>query len=79
MSGPRASEAPGIYGDVFRILEQTIQIFIDEDKKSVTELGPDTKRKSSKPPTTVAQAVERLISGMSFKDKTTIANTAEVE
>jgi hypothetical protein len=79
VAGPRASKDPEIYADVFKILEQTIQILIDEDKKSGVDFGPDTKRKPSKPPITVDQAVERLISELSFKDKTTIANMAEVE
>jgi len=79
VAGPRASKDPEIYGDVIKILAQTIQILIDEDKKSGAEFGPDTNRKPSKPPKTVDQAVERLISELSFKDKTTIANMAEVE
>ena len=36
VAGPRASKDPEIYGDVFEILEQTIQIIIDEDNKSGT-------------------------------------------
>ncbi len=79
IAGPRASKDSEIYADVFKILEQTIQILMDEDKKSGVDFGPDTKRKPSKPPITVDQAVERLISELSFKDKTTIANMAEVE
>jgi hypothetical protein len=79
VAGPRASKDPEIYADVFKILEQTIQILMDEDKKSGVDFGPDTKRKPSKPPITVDQAVVRLISELSFKDKTTIANMAEVE
>jgi hypothetical protein len=80
VAGPRASKDPEIYADVFKILEQTIQILMDEDKKSGVDFGPDTKRKSLKPPKTVDQAVERLISELSFKDdKTIIANMAEVE
>ena len=79
VAGPRASKDPKIYGDVIRILEQTIQILIYEDKKSTAESGPNTKRKPSKPPKTVDQAVERLISELSFKDRSTIANMAEFE
>jgi len=79
VAGPRASKDPKIYSDVMRILEQTIQILIDEDKKSGVDFGIDTKRKPSKPPKTVNQAVDRLISEISLKDKTTIANIAEVE
>ena len=79
VAGPRASKDPEIYGDVIKILEQTIQILIYEDKKSDGKSGANTKRKPSKPPKTVDQAVERLISELSFKDKSTIANMAEVE
>jgi len=77
VAGPRASKDPKIYHDVLRILEQTIQILIDEDKKFGVDFGPDTKRKSSKLPKTVDQAVDRLIGELPLKDKTTIANMAE--
>jgi hypothetical protein len=79
VAGPRASKDPEIYGDVINILEQTIQILIYEDKKSSAEPVPNTNRKPSKPPKTVDQAVGRLISELSFKDKSTIANMAEIE
>jgi len=79
VAGPRASKDQQIYSDVKTILEQAIQILIDEDKKSNIISAPDTKRKSLKPPITVDQAVKRLISELSLKDKTTIANMAEIE
>jgi hypothetical protein len=79
VAGPRASKDPEIYDDVFKILEQTIQILRDEEGRSGVESGPGAGRKPSKPPTTVDQAVERLISELSLKDKTTIANMAEIE
>ena len=79
VAGPRASKDPEIYDDVIKILEQTIQILIYEDKKSGVKSGPNKNRKPSKPPKTVDQAVERLISELSFKDKSTIANMVEVE
>jgi hypothetical protein len=77
VAGPRASKDPRIYSDVLRILEQVIQILIDEDKKSDVDFGIDTKRKSSKPPKTVDQAVDRLIDELSLKDRTAISNMAE--
>jgi len=52
VAGPRASKDPGIYSDVTRILEQTIQILIDEDKKFGVDFVIDTKRKTSKLPKT---------------------------
>ncbi|MBW1855275.1 MAG: putative molybdenum carrier protein, partial [Deltaproteobacteria bacterium] len=77
VAGPRASKDPGIYSDVTRILEQTIQILIDEDKKFGVDFVIDTKRKTSKLPKTVDQAVDRLIDELPLKDKTTIANMTE--
>jgi hypothetical protein len=79
VAGPRASKDPDIYGDVIKVLAQTIQILIYEEKKSGADSDPNINRKPLKPPKTVDQAVERLISELSFKDKTTIANMAEVE
>ena len=79
VAGPRASKDPDIYGDVIKVLAQTIQILIYEEKKSGAESGPDTNRKPLNPPKTVDQAVERLLSEMAFKDKSTIANMAEIE
>jgi hypothetical protein len=79
VAGPRASKDPEIYDDVIKILAHTIQILIYEGKKSGAESGPDTNRKPSKLPKTVDQAVGRLISELSLKDKTTIANMAEIE
>jgi hypothetical protein len=77
VAGPRASKDCQIYSDVVIILEQVVQTLIDEDKKTGVDFGPDTKRKPSKPPKTVDQAVERLISELPLKDKTIIANMAE--
>ena len=77
VAGPRASKDPRIYHDVLRILEQTIKILIDEDEKPSVDFNPDTRRKHSKLPKTVDQAVDRLIGKLPLKDKTTIANMTE--
>jgi hypothetical protein len=77
VAGPRASKDTQIYADVVRILNQVIKILIDEDKKFGVDFGLDTKRKSSKLPKTVDQAVNRLIDELPLKDKATIANMAE--
>ena len=53
-----------------------IKILADEDEKSSVDFSPDTKRKYSKPPKTVIEAVERLIDELSLKDRTTIGNLA---
>jgi hypothetical protein len=79
VAGPRATEDTEIYRDVISILEQTIQILLDEDKKSGVEPGTYATLEPLKPPKTVEQAVERLISELSLKDKTTIASMAEIE
>ncbi len=60
VAGPRASKDSRIYSDVLRILEQTIQILIDEDKRSGVNVGLNTKRKPSKAPKTVDQALKDL-------------------
>jgi hypothetical protein len=77
VAGPRASEDPEIYRDVLTILEKTVQILSEEgDRKTVLKSRPS---ESSEPPTTVAEAVERLIAAMALKDKTTFANMEEVD
>ena len=79
VAGPRASKDRQIYSDVVIILEQVIKILADADEKSSVDFSPDTKRKSSKLPKTVEQAVERLVDELLLKDKTTIGNLAEDE
>jgi hypothetical protein len=78
-AGPRASEDPRIYNDVQRILEQTIQIFIDEESRTSIKLEHPEKGKPSNPPKTVKEAVDRLIDELSLKDRTTIGNLTEEE
>ncbi|UCF94148.1 MAG: putative molybdenum carrier protein [Desulfobacterales bacterium] len=78
VTGPRASTDPQIYTDVFRILEMAVQ------RLKRTQRGPagtfkPVSRSRPLPPPTVAKALERLLSGLTLKDKTTIANMAEVE
>jgi hypothetical protein len=77
VAGPRASKDRQIYSDVIIILEQVIKILADEDEKSSVDFSPDTKRKPSKLPKTVEEAVDRLINELSLKDRTTIGNLAE--
>ena len=67
VAGPRASKDGQIFGDVFRILEIA---FI---------LHKAQRLKSASPPKTVEGAIDRLIKGLSLKDKATIANMAETE
>jgi len=48
-------------------------------KKSKVELAKSKKGKPSTPPNTVEEPVDRLISELSLKDKTTISNLSEEE
>ena len=75
VAGPRASEDPEIYRDVLTILEKTVQILRDDDRKANAE----PKQFMPLPPRTVNDAVGRLILILSLKDRTMIANMAEIE
>jgi hypothetical protein len=68
VAGPRASKDQQIYRDVITILQSAIQILKDEEGRS-----------GNKPqqPETVNEAVERLLSELPLKDKTTIAKMDE--
>ncbi|MFC1882484.1 hypothetical protein ACFL2S_13440 [Thermodesulfobacteriota bacterium] len=56
-----------------------VRILTDEDRKAKVELERSNKGKPSTPPTTVQEAVDRLIDELSLKDKTNISNMAEDE
>jgi hypothetical protein len=71
VAGPRASKDLEIYRDVVAILEKTIQILRDEDKRANSKL--------SGPPKTVEETVDRLVVEMALKDKTTLANMEETD
>jgi len=79
VAGPRASKDPNLYVDVFRILEMTLKIYRIEDISPAQKAELDKIKQSAKPPKTVDEAVKRLISDMSLKDKHTIANIDEVD
>ena len=73
VAGPRASEDPAIYHDVQQILERAIQALKNIDSNVNPGLG---QFEFTSPPTTVEEAVDKLIFQMSFKDKTALANLA---
>jgi len=78
VAGPRASKDSQIYVEVFRILEMAyIMSKVQENRQSSQSTKGITK--SPEPPSTVEQAVERLATELSLKDKSTIANMAETE
>ncbi|UCG06965.1 MAG: putative molybdenum carrier protein [Desulfobacterales bacterium] len=76
VAGPRASEDPAIYDDVQKILENAIQILRAEERKSEPE---SRQSEPSGLPKTVQEAVDRLVSEMPLKDKTSLANMAEAD
>jgi hypothetical protein len=83
VAGPRASKDPKIYRDTLNILETTYYLGLvksgmpgaDTDSISMSE----TENIPSVKPQSIDQAVERLISQMSLKDKTTVANMSQNE
>jgi hypothetical protein len=79
VAGPRASEDPNIYVDTFRILEWAFKIHRIEDISPSQKAELDKITESTPPPKTVDEAVKRLISDMSLKDRTIVANMAEIE
>ena len=79
VAGPRASKDPNIYVDVFRILEWAFKIYRLEDLSPAQKAELNEIKWSAPLPKTVDQAVKRLISDMSLKDRTIVANMAEVE
>ena len=79
VAGPSASKDPNVYVDVFRILEWTFKIFRIEDMSPDKKAELDKIKQSAPLPKTVDEAVKRLTSEMTLKDKTIIANMAETE
>jgi len=71
VAGPRASKDPEIYRDVVTILEKTIQILKDKERRANSE--------PSEPPKTVEETVDRLVAEMPLKDKTSLANMEEAD
>ena len=79
VAGPKESKDPNVYVDVFRILEWALKIYRMEHISSAKKAELDKIKQSAPLPKTVDEAVKRLISEMSLKDKTIIANMAEFE
>jgi hypothetical protein len=73
VAGPRASEDPKIYEAAIAIIESVYHLTLVHDNV------PKLKEEPYTLPKTVNEAVERLISELMLKDKTRIANMAEVE
>jgi hypothetical protein len=79
VAGPRATKDPNVYIDVFRILEWALKIYRLEDISPAEKAELNEIKQSAPLPKTLDGAVKRLISEMALKDKTIIANMAEVE
>jgi hypothetical protein len=79
VAGPRASKDPAIYRDVFRILEMALKMHRIDQRKVIDKTQIEERQGSSNLPRTVHDAVERLSSELTLKDKVTIANMAETE
>jgi hypothetical protein len=81
VAGPRASKDPLIYGLVTVILELvcTLGIAKDSEAEPSHDLHKANKTESKDLPKTVDEAVKRLITELSLKDKTTISNMDEAD
>jgi hypothetical protein len=83
VAGPRASEDPAIYQETLNILESVYYLGLVESSMAgddnVKNQLPLQRKQAKKEPQTVAEAIERLISNMPLKDKTTVANMSRNE
>lgn len=68
VAGPRASKDPKIYADTFKILESVVYLELVENPMA------GAAKSAGEFPQTVDVAVDRLLSEMALKDKTTMAN-----
>jgi hypothetical protein len=83
VAGPRASKDSTVYKDAINILESAYYLGLAETSMSgagnlkdllLAQAGPPPSA-----PRTVDEAVDRLLSNMPLKDKTTVANMSPVE
>lgn len=78
VAGPRASKDPQIYRDTVKIIESVYYLGMVEGNMSGSVTFSDIK--SPRPlPTTMDEAVDRLISEMPLKDKINVAKMSEME
>ena len=79
VTGPKESEDKKIYGDVFRILEFA---YVMQEAKRLSSISQSKQAENAhltEPLKTVEEAIDRLTTVLSLKDKITIANLAEEE
>ena len=79
MAGPRASKDPKLYKDTLNILESSYYLGLVHGGTAGDEPTSETVNSASRKPQNIDEAVERLISQMPLKDKTTMANMSPDE
>jgi hypothetical protein len=83
VAGPRTSKDPTVYKDAINILESAYYLGLAETSMSGAGNLKDLLQAQAGPPPSaprsVDEAVDRLLSNMPLKDKTTVANMSPVE
>ncbi len=80
VAGPRASKDPEVYVDAMNILESAYYLaMIEENTPGAHATATQKPDQPYSAPATAEEAVKRLISEMSLKTKTTIANMSAAE
>ena len=83
VAGPRASKDPSVYKNASDILESAYYLGLAETSMSGAGNLKDLLQSQAEPPPavprTLDEAVDRLLSDMPLKDKTTVANMSHVE
>ncbi len=83
VAGPRASKDPSVYKEASNILESAYYLGLAETSMSGAGNLKDLLQSHADPPpaapSTVDEAVDRLLSNMPLKDKTTVANMSHAE
>jgi hypothetical protein len=83
VAGPRASKDSKIYHDTCNIIQSTYYLGLIERGRPGADVPhnsmPEPASPSTSGPPDITQAVQQLISQMSLKDKTTVANMLEEE
>jgi hypothetical protein len=83
VAGPRASKDPTVYQEALNIIESAYYLGLAETSMSgagnLKELSQAQAEPPPAAPRTVDEAVDRLLSNMPLKDKTTVANMSHDE
>ena len=83
VAGPRASKDPAVYQEALNIIESAYYLGLAETSMSgagnLKKLSQSQAEPPPDAPRTVDEAVDRLLSNMPLKDKTTVANMSQVE